>query len=226
MLGGLLIIFAKFVFPKFAEFIIFNGTEIPHFAQMFMDTLNFVGTFWWLIILGIVAVIYVITLLFKVSEVKNCWDNFILKLPVISDFITYINLSNFMTVMYIAYEAGVPILTCLELANKTVGNNNIKTQIAKTSILVKTGKGLVESFGCTGAIPSALLSMLSAGEKSGTLGKMFKDCADVIDKRVDMALTTLSKLFEPTVMVILGISVLIIAIVFYQMYIGMLGTLF
>ena len=68
--------------------------------------------------------------------------------------------------------------------------------------------------------------MIATGEKSGTLGKMLHDAAEVIDKKVDMALEAMTKMFEPTVIVIMGGVVLFIAVAFYQMYIGMLGSLF
>ena len=68
--------------------------------------------------------------------------------------------------------------------------------------------------------------MIATGEKSGTLGKMLHDAAEVIDKKVDMALEAMTKMFEPTVIVIMGGVVLFVAVAFYQMYIGMLGTLF
>ena len=78
----------------------------------------------------------------------------------------------------------------------------------------------------SGAIPPALMSMISAGEKSGTLGKMFKDAAQVIDKKVDMALSAMMKLFEPTLIVVMGVVVAFIALGFYQMYVATLGSLF
>lgn len=68
--------------------------------------------------------------------------------------------------------------------------------------------------------------MISAGEKSGTLGKMFHDCAEVIDKKVDLALEGMTRLFEPTVIIIMGIAVLFIMIAFVQAYVGMLGSIF
>ena len=153
-------------------------------------------------------------------------DKIVLKIPVISDFIQYINLSNFMTVLHISYEAGVPMPTGLELANKTVGNSTIKSRIFNAINIVKTGKSLSEAFQRTHAIPETFTSMISAGETSGTLGKMFKDAADVIDKKVDMALEAMTRLFEPTVIVILGGVVLLVAIAFFQAYYGMLGSFF
>lgn len=226
MMTGLLILFSKFVFPRFAGLMAFNGADLPFLAQSIMGACNFIDHFWWLILMVIGAVSYIAVNLFKNPQIKSKWDDFVLKIPAVSDFITYINLSNFMTVMHITYDAGVPIMTGLELANKTVGNYNIKSKIYNTVSLVRSGKTLTEAFQRTAVVPHALVSMISAGEKSGTLGKMFHDCADVIDKKVDMALEAMTKLFEPAVILIMGGAVLFIAIAFFQAYAGMLGSFF
>lgn len=224
MMLGLLILFAKFVFPRFAGVMSFSGEELPFLAQSIVGAFNFIDNFWWLILIGIGALCCLVVNLFKNPQIKSKWDNFVLKVPVLSEFITYINLSNFMTVMHISYDAGVPILSGLELAGKTVGNANIKSKISCAAKVVRAGKTLTEAF--ANVMPPALNSMISAGEKSGTLGKMFHDCADVIDKKVDMVLEALTRLFEPTVILILAGGVAFIAIALYQAYVSMLGSLF
>lgn len=226
MMLGLLLIFAKLVFPKFASVMAFNGADLPIMAQSIIGAFNFIGNFWWLVLLIFGALVYVVVKMFKIPSIKAKIDNFVLKIPALSDFITYINLSNFMTVMNISYDAGVPIMSGIELAGKTVGNNTIKSKISASANLIRLGKTLTESFERTAVLPHALLSMISAGEKSGTLGKMFHDCAEVIDKKVDLALEAMTRLFEPTVIIIMGIAVLFIMIAFVQAYVGMLGSIF
>lgn len=223
---GLLILFSKFVFPAFMGVFAFNGAELPFLASMLVGICSFVEHFWWLLIIGIGAACGAVSSLFKNYQFKSKWDDFILKIPVVSDFIKYINLSNFLTVLHISYDAGLPIMSGLELSNKTVGNHTIKGKISNSISIVKRGKPLTEAFQATDAIPHALLTMIATGEKSGTLGKMLHDVAEVIDKKVDMALEAMTKMFEPTVIVIMGGVVLFIAVAFYQMYIGMLGSLF
>lgn len=226
MMFGLSILFAKFVFPKFAELMAFNGAHLPFLAQSLVNLFGFIDNFWWLLIMLVAVGCYMLAKMFKNPQVKCKWDDFVLKIPIMSDFITYINLSNFMTVMHISYEAGVPIMAGLELANKTVGNYNIKSKIFTSINHVRAGKTLTEAFNRTAVVPYALISMLSAGEKSGMLGKMYHDCAEVIDKKVDMALEAMTKMFEPAVIIIMGVMVLVIVVAFFQVYAGVMGTIF
>lgn len=225
MMFGLLVLFAKFVFPSFAGVMLYNGADIPPLAQAIMGEMDFIGKFWWLIAISIGSLGYFFISFGQNTTLKRCIDKFLLKVPVLSEFVEFINLSNFMTVLQISYDAGIPMVPCLELANKTVGNFIIKERVQNVINSLKKGNTLTDSFQISKAIPDSLLSMISAGEKSGTLGKMFKDASDVIDKKVDMTLEALTRLFEPTVMIILGIAVLLIAIAFIQIYTGMLGSL-
>ncbi len=223
---GVLILFSKFVFPAFMSVFTFNGAELPFLASMLVGICSFVGNFWWFILICFGAACGAMTALFKNPQFKSRWDEFILRVPVVSDFIQHINLSNFMTVLQISYDAGLPIMSGLELSKKTVGNYTIKNRITAALRYVKNGYSLSEAFSRTCAIPHALITMIATGEKSGTLGKMFHDAAEVLDKKVDIALDALMKLFEPALIVILGGTVLFIAVAFFQMYAGMLGTLF
>ena len=225
ILLGVLILFSKLVFPAFYGVIANGGGDIPLYSQMLMNICLFFNHFWWFPVILLGATIYSGSMLFKNYSFKAKWDEFILKVPVVSDFIQYINLANFMSVLHISYDAGLPILSGLELSSKTVGNNVIKRKISMAVGQIKQGKSLTEAFEYTQAIPSPLMPLISTGEKSGYLGKMLKEVADVIDKKVDMTLEALTKLFEPTLIVLMGGIVLFIALGFYQMYFSMLGSL-
>lgn len=226
LMVGVLAIFSGVIFPAFYGVIQNSGGDVPFLAQTLVDFCNFLNHFWWFLLICFGAFCGWCSYLFKQESLKKRWDDFILKIYGVSDFIRCINLSNFMTVLYISYEAGVPIISCLELAEKTVGNYLIKKKASNIVNSVKAGKSLTEAFSRMNFLPGTLLSMVSTGEKSGNIGEMLSKAADAMDKKVDMALDTLTKLFEPTIIIIMGGFVLFIALAFYQLYFGMMGALF
>lgn len=226
IMTGVLIVFSKFVFPIFFGIIANNGGTVPFMASLLMNICNFVNSFWWLILGAMAGGVAGFKALLKNEGFKRCLDDIVLSIPVVSEFFRYINLSNFMTVLHISYDSGLPIMSCLELSEKTIGNLVIKEQAKHTQELVKEGTQLTEAFNRSALIPPALMSMISAGEMSGTLGKMLQNAAEVVDKKVDMALEAMTRLFEPTVIIIMGAAVLFIAIAFVQAYYGMMGSLF
>lgn len=225
MLFALLVLFSKFVFPAFMNILSLNGGELPILARTVMDFLKFISDFWWLILLFIAAGIGFVSTLMQNESIKFKIDNFLLKLKIISDFIISVNTSNFLTVLQISYDAGVPITSALELSGTTVSNLVLKDRAKEVINLMKNGKTLTDAFRISRVIPEALMGMISAGEKSGELGKMLKDAVSVTDKKVDMALSAVMKLIEPAVIIIIGIFVAIVLLAFMQAYAGMLGSL-
>lgn len=223
---GVIMLFSVVVFPRLMGVVAFSGGEAPFFAKTVFGFCTFVQHFWWLIIIFIVGGLTGFSMLLKTYAFKKGIDKFILEVPKLSEFISYINLANYMTVLYISYEAGVPIVLALELALKTVGNIQIKTKLSNVAYLVKSGQSLTYSLSSSQVVPAALMSMVSTGEQSGSLGKMLKEAADVIDKKVDFVLEALSKCFEPIIIIIMGLCVGALLVAFMQMYASALTSLF
>lgn len=217
---GLIILFSVVVFPRFYALFSFTGGDIPLFAQTVFGFCDFVHRFWVFIIVGIIGAITGLRMLIQTYSFKKKIDEIVLKIPKLSEFINYINLANYMTVLQISYDAGVPIISALELSQKTVGNIIIKSKLSNVIGMVKRGKSLVEAFNVSQVIPSALLSMIATGEKSGSLGKMLKEVVGVIDKKIDFVLEALSKAFEPALIIIMGICVGTLLLAFMQLYIS------
>lgn len=225
MMLGLIILFSCLVFPNLMGVVTFSGGEAPFFAQLVIGFCSFVQHFWWLLIVLVAGGIAGFQALMQTYVFKKKVDEFVLKVPKLSEFINYINLANYMTVLHISYDAGVPIVAALELAQKTVGNLLIKAKLSSVVSMVKSGKSLTQAFNTSQVIPSPLMSMIATGEKSGSLGKMLKETVDVIDKKVDFVLEALSKAFEPTIIIILGLCVGALLIAFMQIYTSALSSL-
>lgn len=223
MMFGLALIFSKFVFPKIMGAILYNTGNIPPLTKALINTFDFVSAFWWALVLGFIIIVWTITVLFRKPEIKKIWDKFILSIPAVKNFVLFANLSNFMTALYVSYESGMPIATGIELACKTLGNYTLKSRFDYVKELIKNGKPVSEAFRSSDIIPPAINTIIASGEKSGTLGKKFNEAADVLDKKVDFALDVLLKLFEPTLIVIMGIIVFIIALAIIPAVSGAFG---
>lgn len=224
LMAALLILFAKFVFPKMFAVIAFQGAEVPPFAATVMGTLSFIGDYWYLCILGIFAFFGAINFLASFDATRKFFDRLLLKIPIVQEFVTYINLANYMCILNLSYATGVPFMKSIELAKSTIKNTEIKKKADLTSKYVERGDVLSDAFHKSGLLPGAFVTMIAAGEKAGNLSKMFQDCVDVIDKKIDMVLKSLTKAFEPALIIILGGVVLAIAVAFFQMYAGMISS--
>ncbi len=226
MLFGLLVLFSKFIFPAFMGIISLNGGELPFLAKTIMEFFKFISDFWWLIIISAAAIIGLLRIMTENKSIKLKIDEFILKLKVISNLVVCVNISNYLNVLQISYDAGLPIISGLELSKQVVGNLVLQNRAKQAVDLMKDGQTLTDAFRISRVIPEALMGMVSAGEKSGTLGKMLKDAVEVMEKKVNMAVNAVMKLIEPSMIIIIGIFVGIMLVAFMQAYVSTLGSLF
>lgn len=225
ILFGLIVFFSLVVFPIFTSFIINQGAEIPPFASTVMGTFKFIGDYWWLCLLGILGTIGGINILATNEHTRAFFDRLFLQIPILSDFVNYLNLSNYVCILSIAYATGVPFMKGLDLANRTIGNTEIRKKADVVNLMMEKGSTLSNAMSISNLLPGALVTMISAGEKAGNLSKMLEDCLEVIDKKIDMVLQALTKAFEPMMIITLGIVILIVAIAFMQMYLAMIQSI-
>ena len=75
-------------------------------------------------------------------------------------------------------------------------------RMAKESI--KQGKNIADPLAETKVFPPMVVQMISIGENTGALDTMLYKIADFYDEEVDQAVSNLTSLMEPMIMVFLG----------------------
>ena len=218
-------VWGAFVYPRFSYVFGAYSEDMPQIAKTFFGTLEFFYNYWWLAALIVFAFVGGCILLFKNPVFKAKWDAFLLKLPAISDFVKYLNLANYMTVLFISYEAGVTLPSGMELANKTVHNLFIKSRLKQASSLARQGNTLAKSYEHVNILPAAVYSLISTGEMAGTLGKTFRDISVSIDKKLDNSLNVMLRVFKHLATIILAIIIGYAYAAFMFAYMGMMGAL-
>ena len=118
-----------FVFPVFKDMFEQMGMQLPLVTQILMNIGVWLRQNWYIIPLGFIGGAFGINFLFKWKPSKWKIDEYVLKVPLLSKLIQFSNLANFIAVMQVAYDAGVPILECLYLANLTLTNHILEQSI-------------------------------------------------------------------------------------------------
>jgi type II secretory pathway component PulF len=117
--------------------------------------------------------------------------------------------------MQVAYDAGVPIIECLYLANMTLTNHTLKQKIETATEKVQQGQHLSVSLRTTRVMPKMILFMIATGEQSGRLGEMLYLATRYIDKKLDDIVDTMTKMIEPIMLIVIGSIVLTLALALY-----------
>ena len=211
----IVIVMLTFVFPRFAEMYEGMGAELPWITQTCIDVGTFMAHFWIIPLTLPFVIWFSIVKLFEWPPFKRAFDEFLLSVPLVKEFDKLAEFSNFVSVMLVSYEAGVPIVDCLYLANYTVGNVILREAIEKSRIKVQQGLHLSTALKLSEVMPPILLFMVSTGEQSGKLGEMLAKASDYIDNQLDRVIDIMTKFIEPIMLVIIGAIVLVLALALY-----------
>lgn len=211
----IVLVMLVFVFPAFKEMFDSLGKELPLITKICMDAGEFIRQFWYILI-GLVAIIaFSLYKAFTIEASKEVIDTFSLKVPLLGDLFSCSNFSNFLSVMQVAYDAGIPIIDCLYLANLTMDNIALKKAILKATAKVQQGTHLSVALRQSENVPKMVLFMIATGEQTGRLGELLVHCITFIDKKLDDIIDKFTKLIEPVMLIVIGGLVLVLALALY-----------
>ncbi len=219
---GVAVVMLTFVFPAFNDMFEQQGNKLPPITQMCVDAGKFLTDYWYAAIFLFVFGIFGIYSLFKYPPARNFIDKTSLKIPLIGELLKFGAFSNFLAVLQVAYEAGVPIVNCLSLATLTVENILVRDAMSSAKSKVQQGLHLSAALRSTGVMPKMLLFMIQTGEQSGKLGEMLEQAVKFVDKELDKFVEKMTKAIEPIMLIVLGGMVLFFALALYLPLFGMI----
>lgn len=211
----IVLVMLMFVFPVFKEMFDGMGKELPWITATLMSAGIFLKTYWFFVPLILGSIFGFFTFIMNWQPSKRKIDEWVLKVPLLSDLIQYSNFANFIAVMQVAYDAGVPIIECLYLANMTLTNYTLKVKIETATLKVQQGQHLSIALRSTRVMPKMILFMIATGEQSGRLGDMLLQATSFIDKKLDAIIDTMTKMIEPIMLIVIGSIVLTLALALY-----------
>lgn len=134
--------------------------------------------------------------------------NILFSLPLVSTLIKQIDLTRFTRSLSLLLYSGLPITSALELSIDVVVKRETSKIISKARDLVLSGKTFSSAFReSKGYIPTIMVKLIEAGEKTGSLDKSLQDISEHLDYEVSNTLKTLTALLEPIMLVLVGVVV-------------------
>ncbi len=212
---AILVFLMLFIVPKFES--MFNelgDAELPMISQIVFGTSNFFlkPSVW--IIPNIVWVFLVFVLIGflgnmwgKTKKGRRAIDTMKLRAPIFGDIQRKSAIARFSRTLGTLVTSGVPILQALNITRDTAGNVVVSDAIEKVHEAVKEGESIVTPLQSSNVFPSMVISMVDVGEETGQLPEMLLKVADVYDDEVDNAVTALTSILEPIMIVVLALVV-------------------
>jgi type IV pilus assembly protein PilC len=196
-----------FIVPVFAGMYKDFGSELPGPTQFLVNLSNGAKKYSPIIIPGIMAAVWIFKKWKRTESGGWVMDRFALKAPVIGGLVQKVAIARFSRILAQLVQSGVPILNALEIVAKASGNRVIEAAIMDARRSVEHGDTLSVGLAGKDCIPTLVVRMMSAGEKTGKVDEMLSSVADTFDDEVETMLASLTSLLEPLLMVFLGVVI-------------------
>jgi len=197
-----------FVIPQFEEVFKGFGADLPAFTQLLVDLSRFMVSYWWLVLLSVVAAVFAFIQALKRSQsFARLFDRFLLKMPVIGQIMHQSAISRFARTLALTFKAGVPLVEALETVGGATGSMVYAEAVARIRQDVAVGYTLNMSMKQVDLFPPMVVQMIAIGEEAGALDTMLFKVAEFYEQEVNNAVDAMASLIEPFIMVIIGVLV-------------------
>lgn len=217
----------SFILPQLSG--LFDSLEqLPLPTRILLAIGNFVSAYWkFLLVLAFVLAIVGMTLN-RMKSVRMARAKWKIRMPITGKLMMVVYTARFSRSLSSLYSAGIPIITAMQIAKKTVGNEYIEKQFDHAIADLRTGKPLSEAVEGIYGFRKKLSSVIRVGEESGDLVKMLDSLADSFDYESEMAVGRMLSYLEPALIVfmafIIGFIMIAVMLPIYESYSAIGGS--
>ena len=202
-----------FIVPNFKKIFteLMEGEPLPGITQFVLNFSDLLKERWWIAIAFVFALIVFFKILNKIPQGKWGLDWVKYNMPLFGPIISRTAIARFSRTLGTLMASGVPVLNALSIVKETSGNEVVATAIQKVYDAVKEGEGIAAPLDQTKIFPAMVISMVEVGEETGKLPEMMDKIADTYEEEVDNAVSALTSMIEP--LMIVGLAVIVGTIV-------------
>lgn len=196
-----------FVVPNITQIFQEMHQALPLPTLILIGVSNFLLRFWWVLVLAIFCAIVLIKRFTKTPNGRRAADLFKLRVPVIGPINKKITLARFGRTLGSLLQAGVPLISALQIVRNVVNNVIIAEVIENATDDIQGGRSLAGTLADGPWFPSIAVQMISVGEKGGELENMLGRIADTYEREVETRIMAMTSMLEPVMILFMGLIV-------------------
>lgn len=188
-------------------------SDFPIATRILIGTSDFIGAYWWFIIFGGIFAFVLFRAWVGSDNGRFSWDMFKLKTPIIGPLLRKMLVLRFVSMLGVLIESGLPVIQSLKIIATSLNNDLYRLKTWDVIAKVQSGGKISESLGETPFLfPETITQMLAVAEQSASIGLISDKIAVHYDREIDNALKRLTSLFEPIMIVFVGLTVAVLAL--------------
>lgn len=213
-----LILFA-FVLPQLSKLFADSNVPLPLPTRIVLGVVKFSNGYWYYVLAFAIIIFLLARSYFRTPDGRFMASTLLLRLPLIQGLFQKVYLARLTAMLHILLKSDVPLLESLSLTEGAVSNKVYQKILRDTSAAVKDGSLISAVWEHEPFIPPLLSTVVNVGERSGKIAAGFGEANRFFQREVEELLNTVNTLFEPIMVILLGIGVaIVVSAVFLPIY--------
>jgi len=201
-----------YVVPQVVQVFTDLGQTLPFLTRALIATSDVVRDYGWLMLIAIVAAIVAWQKSLEVESIKRRYHKWLLKMPLIAKLVRGVNTARFARTFSILTASGVPVLEGLRISANVMANLPMREAVLEATLRVREGTTVQKALEASNYFPPLVLHLIGSGESSGKLEDMLERAAQNQERELENRISTLMKIFEPAMILVMGVIVLVIVL--------------
>ena len=195
------------VVPEFGAFYNQFGKELPLSTRMIVAVSEFAGTYFLLMVLGVVAAVGAFWSWLRAAGNRRRFDRWTLRIPMLGSIAQKFATSQAARTLATLLGGGIPLVNAIDVASRSIGNQYMAHELQAAAQQVREGRALATAMNDSGAFPDVAIKMVEVGESTGALQEMLNSLSDFYDEEIETNLGRFVTLVEPALLVIMGLVI-------------------
>ncbi len=215
-------VLAGYVLPQFKPLFEELNAELPFATRALLFSSDIFTVYWYFPFTVVCSLIGAVVWMRKTDKGKVIKDKLMLKIPVISGIVEYAILERFCRILGAMVRAGVPLPDAMHTTTESTNNSVFRERLAEAQAEMMEGGGFAKPLARTELFPGAARQMFKVGEETGTLDAQLEMAGMYFDRELEGRIKSFTTMFEPLMIVMVGLLVGFVAVALVQAMYGVL----
>jgi type IV pilus assembly protein PilC len=218
-------VLAGYVLPQFKPLFEELNADLPFATRALLFVATLFSTLWYIpFSIGGAFTAWMVWM-FRSETGQRFKDRLVLKLPVVRGIIEYSILERFCRILGAMVKAGVPLPDAMKTTTEATSNIVFRERLAEAQVEIMEGAGFAKPLARTELFPGAARQMFKVGEETGTLDQQLEVASLYFDRELESRIKKFTTMFEPLMIVFVGVIVGFVAVALVQAMYGVMNGL-
>lgn len=205
--GGIVMMLMINVVPQITQMFEGMNAELPWNTVFLIWLSNMLADWWFMFVAAGAGLVWLFRKWRQTELGRAAVDTFVLKVPIVGDLARKLAIARFARTLATMLASGVQLLQALDIVRALLGNYVLEKVVTQARDNIREGEGISPALKRSGEFPPLVTHMIAVGERSGQLEAMLNDVANAYDREVNLALTRMTAMLEPLMIIAMGGSV-------------------